>query len=183
MLGRQWWMVVVGTRQLLRHIYNYREAAANRQLAASEEDVKWTDTHKPNANHKAVETFAAVEHTIKHEIKVSRRDWDKHEPKMWSRVQGITDEELVAFNVAGGDLVLIRNGATSYGTILLGKIKIPAVEDAYVHVRILKGEVDGKDDIKFHSIFTNEGNKDVDGHPTTWQAVQTLATPLDFFNE
>ena len=41
----------------------------------------------------------------------------------------------------------------------------------------------GTEDIIFHSIFTDEGNRDEDGRPTTWQAIQTIVTPLTFFNE
>ena len=41
----------------------------------------------------------------------------------------------------------------------------------------------GTEDVKFHSLFTDEGHKDADGHPTTWQAIQIAETPLEFFNE
>jgi len=41
----------------------------------------------------------------------------------------------------------------------------------------------GTQDITFHSIFTDEGNRDQDGHPTTWRAIQSIDTPLAFFNE
>ena len=57
---------------------------------------------------------------------------------MWSRADGISNEDLVAFTIAE-DLVECRSAPTSYGTIILGKIKLPAVNDAegegYVHVR------------------------------------------------
>ena len=41
----------------------------------------------------------------------------------------------------------------------------------------------GDEDVRFHSLFTDEGNRDADGHPTTWRAIQTISTPLEFFNE
>jgi len=41
----------------------------------------------------------------------------------------------------------------------------------------------GTEDVKFHSLFTDEGHKTADGHPTTWQAVQTWETLLGFFDE
>jgi hypothetical protein len=44
-------------------------------------------------------------------------------------------------------------------------------------------EKQGDEDVVFHSLFTDEGNRDVDGHPTTWRAIQTAETPLEFFNE
>ena len=43
--------------------------------------------------------------------------------------------------------------------------------------------VQGVDDVRFHSLWTDEGNPDADGHPTTWRAIQTRDTPLEFFNE
>lgn len=41
----------------------------------------------------------------------------------------------------------------------------------------------GEADVKFHSIFTDEGRSGKDDQPTTWRAVQTKDTPLEFFNE
>jgi hypothetical protein len=74
---------------------------------------------------------------IKFEIIKSRKDWDLHEPKMWSRAARLTNHELTAFSI--DDLVLVSSGSTSYGTIILGKIRIPAINDeegaGYVHVR------------------------------------------------
>lgn len=92
--------------------------------------------HPPHEN--AIEAFISVEHTIKTEILKSRHHWEKHEPRMWSRAEGIPDHELVTFTIHK-DLVEIRSGVTSYGTIILGKIRLPAVNDAegegYIHVR------------------------------------------------
>ena len=77
---------------------------------------------------------------IKKAIIHSRRDWDKHEPRMWARASGLSDDELANFNIRH-DLVLIRSAPTSYGTIVLGKIRLPAVNDqqgdGFVHVRYL----------------------------------------------
>lgn len=57
---------------------------------------------------------------------------------MWSRVSHLSDDELVAFTIED-DLVEIRSGATSYGTVILGKIRVPGVNDeeggGYIHVR------------------------------------------------
>ena len=87
---------------------------------------------------RAVEAFNVVLHQIKSEIVKSRRHWDKHEPKMWSRAQGVSDKDLVAFTIRD-DLVEVRSAATSYGAIILGKIRLPAINDeegeGYVHVR------------------------------------------------
>lgn len=147
---------------------------------------------------------------------------------MWSRAARFSDHELTSFSLSE-DLVLISSATTTYGTIILGKIRVPAINDdqgeGFIHVRYVVydtltiGEVEngdltfvtlgstthptgycrfrlllpiallilklyqGTEDATFHSIFTDEGNRDKDGHPTTWQAVQTVDTPLVFFNE
>ncbi|KAI0321175.1 hypothetical protein OF83DRAFT_1051701, partial [Amylostereum chailletii] len=151
---------------------------------ASTEDVSFNAPHAPHPN--ALEAFATVLPTIKSEIVKSRHDWDKHEPKMWSRAAGISDDHLVAFDL-DRDLVQVSSGPTTYGTIILGKVRIPAVNDdlgeGFIHVRIHDPPNRGTADVTFHSLFTDEGNKDADGHPTTWQAIQTSDTPLVFFNE
>lgn len=54
---------------------------------------------------------------------------------MWSRASGVSNHDLIHFHVAE-DLVLVRSGPTTYGTIIFGKIRIPAIQDGYVHVRI-----------------------------------------------
>ncbi|KAI0032233.1 hypothetical protein K488DRAFT_86035 [Vararia minispora EC-137] len=151
---------------------------------ADAEFVEFNAPHTPHPN--AIEAFNVVLHTIKSEIVKSRHHWDKHEPKMWSRAQGLTDHQLTNFTVEN-DLVEVRSGPTSYGTIILGKIRIPAVNDelgeGFVHVRIHDPPNKGDQDVVFHSLFTDEGNRDADGHPTTWRAIQTKDTPLEFFNE
>lgn len=151
---------------------------------ASEEELFFNEAHAPHAN--AIEAFHTVLHDVKAAIVKSRHDWDKHEPKMWSRVSSLSDSELVGFDLSS-DLVQVRSAPTSYGTIILGKIRIPAVNDdlgeGFVHVRIHDPPNRGTEDVKFHSLFTDEGHKDADGHPTTWQAIQIAETPLEFFNE
>jgi hypothetical protein len=111
-----------------------------------------------------------------------------------------------------------RSGVVSYGTILLGKLRIPAVNDSkgegFVHVRcvfnviisfwfllIISSSVhDTPGKVGYaphhylpiliilqgpmlHSIFTDERDRDADGHPRDWEALQTRDTPLEFFNE
>ncbi|THG99373.1 hypothetical protein EW026_g2955 [Hermanssonia centrifuga] len=105
---------------------------------------------------------------------------------MWSRANGLTDDELVHFTIEK-DLVECRSAPTSYGTIILGKIRLPAVNDeegeGFMHVRIHDPPNRGTEDVVFHSLFTDEGNKDADGHPRSWRAIQTDDKPLEFFNE
>lgn len=85
----------------------------------------------------AKDAFGKLLHRIKFEIVKSRKDWDKHEPKMWSRAAELSDSQLESFTI--DDLVQVRSGPTSYGTIILGKFRIPGINDAegagYVHVR------------------------------------------------
>jgi hypothetical protein len=79
-----------------------------------------------------------VAHTIKHEILKSRHDWNKHEPRMWSRAAHLSDHELTHFDLKQ-DLVLVSSALSTYGTIILGKIRIPAINDdqgeGFIHVR------------------------------------------------
>ncbi|KAL4074178.1 hypothetical protein J3A83DRAFT_2691012 [Scleroderma citrinum] len=179
---------------------------------ASAEEVNLSPPHAPHE--RAVEAFNHVLDTIKHEVKKSRYDWNKHEPRMWDRAGGLSDHDLVNFRVEE-DLVEIRTGTVSYGTLIFGKIRIPAVNDdlgeGFIHVRCvdyaavsvnpdsLRSYVfyhffismnrihdppnKGEEDVMFHSIFTKEGERDADGHPHLWRAIQTRDEPLEFFNE
>lgn len=93
------------------------------------------DPHPPHEN--AFEAFEVVLHQIKSEIVRSRREWDKHEPRMWSRATGLTDHELAGEIHLNRDLILVRSGQVSYGTIILGKLRVGTNDgqDGYVHVR------------------------------------------------
>lgn len=105
-------------------------------VEASEEQLSFNDPHSPSAN--ALEAFSVVERIIKEEIVKSRHHWDKHEPRMWSRAARIPDHELTDFNFRE-DLVLVSSAATTYGTIILGKVRVPAIDDdqgpGFIHVR------------------------------------------------
>ncbi|KAK7053474.1 hypothetical protein VNI00_004100 [Paramarasmius palmivorus] len=151
---------------------------------ATLETIQLNYPHAPQAN--AIEAFNKVLPQIKSAILASRKHWDQHEPRMWSRVQELKDEELVGFTIED-DLYLVRSAPTTYGTIILGKIRIPAVNDdegeGYVHVRIHDPPNRGTEDIIFHSIFTDEGTRDEDGQASVYRAVQTKERELEFFHE
>ncbi|KAF8520462.1 hypothetical protein BU17DRAFT_75686 [Hysterangium stoloniferum] len=151
---------------------------------ASEESVVFNAAHAPHPN--ALAAFAAVLPQIKAAIVASREHWDKHEPAMWARAHALSNHQLTTFDLEE-DLVVIRAGITTYGTILLGKLRIPAVQDAegegFVHVRVHDPPNRGTQDIMFHSIFTDEGARDPAGHASTYRALQTRDRPLEFFNE
>ena len=105
-------------------------------IEASGEQLNFNEPHPPAEN--ALEAFSTVLHTIKGEMVKSRSHWDKHEPMMWSRAAHLSDHELTHFKLSE-DLVLISSAATTYGTIILGKIRIPAINDdqgeGFIHVR------------------------------------------------
>ncbi|KAG8959487.1 hypothetical protein FRC03_007914 [Tulasnella sp. 419] len=150
---------------------------------ASQEQVVLNEPHPPAAN--ALEAFNAVLRQIKNAIVASRQKWDKHEPRMWARATGLTDEELVGSINLEKDLVEVRSGATAYGTIVFGKIRVGTSDDqeGFVHVRIHDPQKGGTEDIKFHSIFSDEGTRNADGQASTYNAIQYRDTPLEFFNE
>ncbi|KAJ7079113.1 hypothetical protein B0H15DRAFT_924623 [Mycena belliarum] len=167
---------------------------------ASIEQLDLSPPHAPKQH--AIEAFEHVLHEIKAAIIASRHDWDKHEPKMWSLASKTSDHDLVNFTIKD-DLVVVRSAVTSYGPIILGKIRIRAIElDSsgelvsgkaesgvrddnlgFIHVRIHDPPGDGVENIKFHSLFTDEG-KDKDGNNNGfYRAIQPNSKPLEFFNE
>jgi len=150
---------------------------------ASEEQANLNAPHKPTA--KSVEAFGILLPTIKHEIQKSRREWDKHEPRMWARADGISDHQLVGEIDIARDLVEVRAGDVPYGTIILGKLRVSTNDDkeGFVHLRIHDPPNRGEADVMFHSIWTHAGDPNADGQPTTWNAIQWRETPLEWFNE
>lgn len=103
---------------------------------ASNEQLNFNEPHEPAKN--ALDAFSKVLDTIKQEMVKSRQHWNTHEPKMWSRASELSDNELTSFRL-DEDLVLVSSAATTYGTIILGKIRIPGINDdqgeGYAHVR------------------------------------------------
>lgn len=117
-------------------MYPQPAGSSDAWVEASKEQLKFNGPHPPAEN--ALEAFSRVVGTIKEEIVKSRRDWNKHEPRMWSRASQLSDRELTNFSL-GEDLVLVSSAATTYGTIILGKIRIPGIKDdqgeGFIHVR------------------------------------------------
>ena len=75
-------------------------------MLASTDTVTFDKARAPGEN--GIEAFNIILPTIKSEIIKSRRHWDLHEPKMWSRAQGISDKDLVDFTIEN-DLVEVRS--------------------------------------------------------------------------
>ncbi|KAF8813783.1 hypothetical protein BYT27DRAFT_7180543 [Phlegmacium glaucopus] len=151
---------------------------------ASAEQISLNAPHAPHKN--AIDAFNIVLPRIKSEILSSRHQWNKHEPRMWSRAAHVSDADLTSFSIED-DLVEIRSAATSYGVLIFGKIRLPAINDekgeGFVHVRIHDPPNRGSEDVRFHSIFTEEIRPDEENPPTGYCAIQTLDKPLEFFNE
>ncbi|CAD6978648.1 unnamed protein product [Tilletia controversa] len=157
---------------------------------ASASEIQLSAEHPPTP--RAIAAFTAIEPKIKAQIIKSRHDWDKHEPRMWAGAEGLSDEQLTAFS-AEKDLVGIRAGAVSYGVIIFGRIRIPALsKPGYVFVRIFdpSDEARSDRDAEFHSLFTNEiRNPATAGEPgkendiVDYRAVQGDDDKLEFFNE
>ncbi|KAF8200695.1 hypothetical protein BJ912DRAFT_921327 [Pholiota molesta] len=135
---------------------------------ATSEQLIFNEAHPPKEN--AVEAFKLLEHTLRAEIVKSRHHWDKHEPRMWARAQGLTDAELVHFTIEN-DLVEVRSAPVSYGTVILGKLRLPKINDTegegFVHVRIHDPPNRGPEDVLFHSLFTEEIRPDEFNPPST----------------
>jgi len=105
---------------------------------------------------------------------------------MYERVAGLSDHELTNFTIEN-DLVEVRSAPTAYGTIILGKLRIPAVKDeegeGFIHIRIHDPPNRGTEGVRFHSLFTEEIRKDEETPPIGFRAIQTRDKPLEFFNE
>ncbi|GAA5981273.1 hypothetical protein JCM11641_005630 [Rhodosporidiobolus odoratus] len=141
--------------------------------------VELNPPHRPHAN--SVRAFCHVEEEIQRELMKLRHHWDQHEPRMFEAAKGITDDELTTWDLAE-DLEIVRSSSSPYGSIIFGKLRIPAMTDSYIHVRIHDTPGDGQESVKFHSIFTNE-IRDEEGKVVEWEAFQTKQAPLEFFNE
>ncbi|PWN97848.1 hypothetical protein FA09DRAFT_297647 [Tilletiopsis washingtonensis] len=151
---------------------------------ADAESVTLSPAHAPQP--RAVEAFALLEQRIKAELLKSRAHWAAHEPRMYARVADVADAELTAFDVRSGDLVSVRAGAVSYGTIIIGKIRLPrAGDDHYIHVRIHDppDEERSAKDVVFHSLFTNEARRAPGTQPSEYNAIMRAADELEFFDE
>ncbi|KAK0552335.1 vacuolar protein sorting/targeting protein PEP1 [Tilletia horrida] len=157
---------------------------------ASNEDIKLSEEHPPTA--RAITAFKTIEGSIKNHMIKLRRDWNKHEPRMWAATEGLSDEELTNWT-AEKDLVGTRAGAVAYGVIIFGRIRIPALsKSGYVFVRIFDPSDEAKSDrdVEFHSIFTNEIRNPATAHEVgkendiiDYRAIQTDEDKLEFFNE
>ncbi|CAG5140404.1 uncharacterized protein ALTATR162_LOCUS701 [Alternaria atra] len=130
---------------------------------ATEDTVDLSAAHAPQPA--SLDAFASVLDTVKEELVKLRRDHDKHEPEYFRAVKQLSDADLVSF--AADDLESVRVAVTAYGLHLFGKVKLPALDNGYIHIRIFGAAKDGTDgsslderEYSLHSIHTEEVIKD-----------------------
>lgn len=97
----------------------------------------------------------------------------------------MSDKDLAAFSA--DDLESVRVAVSAYGLHLFGKVRLPAANDAYIHVRIFGSAKDGTDgsslderEYKLHSIHTEEVVKE-DGD-RVYRAIFKKDDPLEWFD-
>jgi hypothetical protein len=148
--------------------------------------VQLSDPHTPKPA--SLAAFSTAFNDIKNEFHKSRKRWGEHEPEMFSRVQGLTDHELLQNVDLEKDLVQVRTGESSYytshfyisseadcryGLHLFGKIKLQGIDDGYVHVRLFVTE----NEVKLHGIHTYE-----DHERGKYNAIFHEIDPLEWFD-
>ncbi|CAA9956571.1 hypothetical protein PTMSG1_00179 [Pyrenophora teres f. maculata] len=120
------------------------------------------DLGPPHAPHQgSIDAFASILDSVKEELVKLRRDHDKHEPSYFAAVHHLSDHALTSFTAA--DLTAVRVAITAYGIHLFGKVRLPALDDGYMHVRIFGRPKEGTDgseleerEYSLHSIHTEE---------------------------
>jgi hypothetical protein len=87
---------------------------------------------------------------------------------------------------SANDLESVRVTAAAYGLHLFGKVKIPALDNAYIHIRIFGSAKEGTDgssleerDHTLHSIHTEETVKE--NGEKTYRAIFGKDDPLEWF--
>lgn len=144
---------------------------------ATEETVQLNEAHAPQQA--SIDAFNSILTTLKHDLANLRRQHDsmllisrphypapantltEHEPEYFQAAKDLSDEQLTSFNA--DNLESVRVAVTAYGLHLFGKVKIPALDNGYIHVRIFGSAKEGTDgstsdeiEHKVHSIHTEE---------------------------
>ncbi|KAF2247982.1 hypothetical protein BU26DRAFT_325209 [Trematosphaeria pertusa] len=149
---------------------------------ATEETVQLSEAHAPHQA--SIDAFDSVLSSVKHELVKLRHTHDKHEPEYFRAAKDLSDHDLASFSAS--DLESVRVGQSAYGLHLFGKVKIPALDNAYIHVRIFGSAKEGTDgsstderEYKLHSIHTEEVVKDDGDH--VYRAIFGKDDELDWF--
>ncbi|OCK80557.1 hypothetical protein K432DRAFT_41740 [Lepidopterella palustris CBS 459.81] len=150
---------------------------------ATAETVTLSEPHAPKPA--SVKAFESILPSLKHELVKLRRNHDKHEPEYFKLVSKLSDHELTSITLPD-DLELVRVGSSAYGLHLFGKLRIPAAEGAYIHVRVFVAAEEGTDGkaeenrvAKLHSINTEETVKENGDH--VFKAIFGKEDPLEWF--
>ncbi|KAF1845301.1 uncharacterized protein K460DRAFT_311522 [Cucurbitaria berberidis CBS 394.84] len=130
---------------------------------ATEDTVQLSEAHAPQQA--SIDAFNSILESVKEGLIKLRRDHDKHEPEYFRAVQGVSDAELASISTS--DLDSVRVATSAYGLHLFAKVKLPAANNAYIHVRVFGSAKDGTDgsslderEYTLHSIHTEEVIKD-----------------------
>ncbi|KAF2787125.1 hypothetical protein K505DRAFT_379792 [Melanomma pulvis-pyrius CBS 109.77] len=134
---------------------------------ATEETVQLSEEHAPQQA--SIDAFSSVLESVKHELLKIRHEHDKHEPEYFAAVKDLSNTDLASFDAS--NLEAVRAGSSAYGLHIFGKVKIPAAENAYIHIRLFGSAKEGTDgsstderEYKLHSIHTEEVVKDSGDH-------------------
>jgi hypothetical protein len=146
---------------------------------ATEDSVDLSAAHAPQPA--SLDAFTSILDTVKQELTKLRRDHDsnspppythihstvltkilpEHEPEYFRAVKHLSDADLVSFTA--DDLESVRVAITAYGLHLFGKVRLPALHNGYIHIRIFGAARDGTDgsslderEYSLHSIHTEE---------------------------
>ncbi|KAF2642497.1 hypothetical protein P280DRAFT_467842 [Massarina eburnea CBS 473.64] len=130
---------------------------------ATEETVQLGEAHAPKEA--SIEAFESILSSLKHELVKLRHQHDKHEPEYFRAAKDVSDADLASFSAS--DLESVRVANSAYGLHLFGKVKIPSINDGYIHIRVFGSAKEGTDgsstderEYSFHSIHTEEVVKD-----------------------
>ena len=100
-------------------------------------------------------------------------------------MKSLSNHELASFSAS--DLESVRTALTAYGLHIFGKVKIPAADNAYIHIRIFGSAKDGTDgssaderEYKLHSIHTEEVVKGDGDH--VYRAIFGKNDELEWFD-
>jgi hypothetical protein len=146
---------------------------------ATEDTVDLSAAHAPQPA--SLDAFSSILDSVKHELSKLRRDHDskrppsaspspvppinksnpEHEPEYFHAVAHLSDHELSSFTAS--DLESVRVATTAYGLHLFGKVRLPALENGFIHIRVFGSAREGTDgsslderEYSLHSIHTEE---------------------------
>ncbi|KAK7005688.1 hypothetical protein R3P38DRAFT_3039001 [Favolaschia claudopus] len=155
------------------------EAQIKHEITKSRHD--W-DKHEPKMWSHASQTsdHNLVNFTIKDDLVTIRSAETSYGPMLFGKIR------IRAIKLdSAGELVAGEPQVDSHGHITV-ETKHGKIDDdqyGFIFVRIHDPPGEGTENVKFHSLFTDEG-KDEEGHNNGfYRAIQTNSKPLEFFNE